>query len=362
MKKLALFLILLFPLTLQVHASSNDTIPAFIGIWNTPKMHWYINFIQHSAIGKPLAIEFNTSSMMSLEGNFAIRRIGLRLGLNANFENNMIGKAYRWGGYVGFKDYWLKIQRSSISGTLYWTGELPPGDYQSQADFNNSYFNIDILKNFKKKRYVDGKRQLYATDNSGIYWGFGYTSMGFPVELATLTTEGNFPDDLKFGKPAYDKFYKIKSFNISGGFDLLRQLCMVGGRYGSIPGKPPMRLAVYVSTEDRLGFGSGKLTSYGVSMAEALNPGRKVSSPSFFNGNVHYFLSLGLRYFIKSGPSLIVFAVGYDFEGTAFFPFGAKTRKKEDLGLDFSGIIFNHGLTFKMYIAFDRRWNDRPNK
>ncbi|HQI89548.1 MAG TPA: hypothetical protein PLA63_09215 [Tenuifilum sp.] len=359
MKKYVFFLILMFAITMQLLASSNDTIPAFIGIWYTPKMNWYVNFIQHKAIGKPLEVDFNTSSMMSVEGNFGIRRIGLRLGLNAQFENNAISKAYRWGGYLGFKGYWLKIQRSNISGTLYWTGELPPGDFRSQTSFDNPYFNIDILKTFKKKRYIDGKWVLDVVENNmGFYWGIGYTSMGFPVEIATLTTEGNFPDDLKFGKPAYDSLYKIRSFNLSGGFDLLRQLCQVGGRYGLIPGQPPMKLAVYASTEDRIGFGPGKLTSRSIQMAEALNPGRTVTSSSFFNVNVHYFLSVGLRYYIKSGPSLIVFAAGYDFEGTAFTPFGANTRKKEDLGLDFAGVLLNHGFTFKMYIAFDRRWND----
>lgn len=103
MKKFVFFLLLMFAITMQLTASSKDTIPAFIGIWYTPKMNWYVNFIQHKAIGKPLEVDFNTSSMMSVEGNFGIRRIGLRLGLNAQFENNAISKAYRLGGYLGFK-------------------------------------------------------------------------------------------------------------------------------------------------------------------------------------------------------------------------------------------------------------------
>lgn len=349
MKKVLLLLVLLVPFSLSLQASSKDTLPAFVGIWYVPKLSWFVHYTQHSAIGKPLTVDFKTSSMMSVEGNFAIRHIGLRLGLGAQFENNIISKAYRWGGYLGFKGYWLKIQGSNIAGTLHWSGELPPGSYYNQLDFSNSYFNIDLLKNFKWKSGADEEKM-------GFYWGFGYTSMGFPVEIATLTTEGNPAEDMKFGKPVYDPLYKIKSFNLSGGFDMLRYLCQTGAKHGVIPGMPPMKLALYAATEDRIGFGSGKLTSYSINMAEALNPGREVSSPNSFNVNVHYFLSVGLRYYVKTGPSLMVFAVGYDLEGTAFFPFGYNANNSDDLGLDFTGVLFNHGVSLKLYLALDRSW------
>ncbi len=254
------------------------------------------------------------------------------------------------------------IQSSKIEETLSWKGQLPPGEYFRQIGFQNSYFNIDLLKNFKLKRYVDGewKSDDVEENKMGFYWGFGYTSMGFPLEIATLTTKGNPSKDLKFGLPAYDSLYMIKSFNLSAGFDLLRQFCQVGGRYGLIPGRPPMKVALYLSTEDRIGFGPGKLTSYSINMAEDLNPGRTVTSPKFFNTNLHYFLSVGLRYYIKSGPSLMILAVGYDLEGTDFSPSGARVKEKEDLGLDFTGILFNHGVSFKFYLAFDRRWRNMP--
>ena len=352
-------MLLMFLQCSKTFATSQDTLPAFLGVWYIPKMNWNMFYIQHKSIDKPLDLKFNTSGMTSIEGNFGIRQIGIRLGFTAQMDNNTIGKAYRWGGYLGIKNMWLKIQRSTMDGILTWNGTLPEGNYYSTMGFSNKYFNIDILKTFTKKTYVDGKRVVNPVDNQmGFYWGVGYTSFGFPVEIATLTTEGDPANDMKFGTPAYDSLYKIQSFNICGGFDLLRQLCHTGARYGLTPGMKPMKLAVYASTEDKMGFGSGKLTNYSIDMAEALNPGRSVRSNKFFNVNVHYFLSLGLRTYWKLGTSLMIIAAGYDFEGTAFFPFGNSAKNKDDLGLDFLGTFLNHGFSVKLYIAWDRDWKD----
>jgi hypothetical protein len=62
---------------------------------------------------------------------------------------------------------------------------------------------------------------------------------------------------------------------------------------------------------------------------------------------------------IKCEILVIIIAAGYDIEGTAFFPFGANAEDKEDLGFDFTGILLNHGFSFKLYIAFDQRWNSK---
>lgn len=341
------------------NASVKDTLPAFIGVSYVPALKWRVGFINHKTLKEPLSLNFNIASMAAYEGNFAIRRIGLRMGISAQTENNLIGKAYKWGGYLGFRSFILKLQKSKISGTLTWDHYVDPlvfpGFIKSQK-FSNEYFNIDLVKVSKKKRYVDGKWVVDPMENQmGFYWGIGYTSLAYPVELSTLITEGG-RENQQFGKPAYDPKYSVKSYNIGFGFDMLRQLCLTGGRYGLNPGMPAMRFGMYASTQDKLGFGPGKITDYGVEMAEALNPGRIVVTDKFFNVMVHYSLSVGFRYYVRTGPAAFIFAAGYDFEGAAMIPFGGAADTDQDLGFDFTGAFFNHGVSLKLFVAFNRDW------
>lgn len=353
------FSITILAIASSLKASVKDTLPAFIGVSYVPSLNWKVSFINHKTLGKPLSLKFDLSSMSSYEGNFGIRRIGLRLGISAQTENNLIGKAYKWGGYLGFRSFILKLQKSKISGTLIWNKEVDPivfpGFIKSQK-FSNEYFNIDLVKVAKKKRYIDGKWVVDQMENQmGFYWGVGYTSIAYPIEISTLVTEGG-RENQKFGNPVYDPKYSVKSYNIGFGFDLLRQLCLTGGRYGLNPGQPAMRFGMYASTQDKMGFGPGKITNYGVEMAEALNPGKTVVADKFFNVMVHYSLSLGFRYYVRTGPAAFIFAAGYDFEGAAMVPFGGAADTNKDLGFDFTGAFFNHGVSFKLFVAFDRDW------
>lgn len=343
----------------SIRASEKDTLPAFIGISYVPSLNWKVSFINHKTLGKPLSLKFDMSSMSSYEGNFGIRKIGLRMGISAQTENNLIGKAYKWGGYLGFRSFILKLQKSKISGTLTWNKDvnplLFPGFIKSQK-FSNEYFNIDLVKVTKKKRYIDGKWVVDPMESQmGFYWGIGYTSIAYPIEISTLVTEGG-RENQKFGYPAYDPKYSVKSYNIGFGFDLLRQLCLTGGRYGLTPGKPAMRFGVYAITQDKVGFGPGKITDYGVRMGEALNPGKIAVTDKFFNVMLHYTLSLGFRYYYRTGPAAFIFAAGYDFEGAAMTPFGGAADTNKDLGFDFGNYFFNHGVSFKLLIAFNRSW------
>ena len=154
------------------NASVKDTLPAFVGISYVPSLNWRVGFINHKTLKEPLSLKFNLTSMSTYEGNFGIRQIGLRLGISAQTENNLIGKAYRWGGYLGFRNFILKLQKSKISGTLTWDHYVDPivfpGFIKSQK-FSNEYFNIDLVKVSKKSDMLMENGLLIPWK---IKWGF----------------------------------------------------------------------------------------------------------------------------------------------------------------------------------------------
>ena len=311
-------------------------------------MNWTV-FNMNNDDGKVLKYKFNINSQSSLEGNFGFNKIGLRLGFSANIENNLVGKAYQYGGYIGIKSFWLRIQKSKVSGTAYWTGDpLPPG-YLNKFNFNNKYLNIELLKSSNAYKHMAGGVEMNRI--LGTYWGIGYTSMGFPLKISTLTTPGG-RENQKFGHPAYDTLFNAKYYTACFGFDLLRQLCMTKGRISSIPGKPANHFGVYASTQDKLGFGPGKISNYGVSLAETLNSGYTVVSEKSFSTLLHYSLSVGFRYLVKVRPVFIIFAAGYDLEGASIINFGGAADTNKDLGFESSFFFINHGVSFKIYISW----------
>ncbi|MBI5219600.1 MAG: hypothetical protein HY958_11780 [Bacteroidia bacterium] len=339
---LTLALIVTTTLTAQ---TKKDTLPPFIGISYIPSLNWKI-FVVNTSDGDYLKYKFDLNSMSSVEGNYAIQKIGLRFGLSANFENNYIGKAYQYAGYLNLKGFWLRIQSTKVSGVVNWSGELPAGPgYFASRNFSNKYFNIEILKSskgFNNKSVMDQRM--------GFYFGLGYTSMGFPLKMSTLTTPGG-RENQKFGKPAYDTLFTTKFYSACFGWNMLHQLCMSGGKTGYMwsPAKP---FAVYANTQDKLGFGTGTVSNYGKSMAEALNPGYTFVNSKGFTVLVHYSLSLGLRYYRNAGPVFLLFAAGYDLEGAAILGFGGAADTNKDLGYDTNFFYLNHGVSFKLYISW----------
>ncbi|NOU19368.1 MAG: hypothetical protein HOO91_17570 [Bacteroidales bacterium] len=348
------FLIVLFSVALIVPTSlfsqsKKDTLPAFLGVSYIPALKWKV-FNLNDDDGKYLKYKFDINSQSSFEGNFALRRIGLRFGLSANVENNLVGKAYKYGGYINLKNYWLKLQSSEVSGVFTWSGQLPSTDgYFTSRKFSNKYFTVELIKTSNMYKHMAGGAVMNRI--LGTYWGVGYTSMGFPMKFSTLVTPGG-REHQKFGIPAYDTLFTAKFYSACFGFDILRQLCLTGGKLGSIPGRPAMRFGMYASTQDKIGFGTGKISDYGVNMAEALNPGKTFVKSNSFTALVHYSLSVGFRYYKNAGPVFLLFAAGYDLEGAAIMGFGGAADNNTDLGYDSSFFFINHGVSFKLYISW----------
>src|SRR3989339_98486 len=327
-----------------------DTIPLFVNISYIPYLNWKIIGVNTSDGGE-LKYDFDVNSMTSVEGNFAIKKIGLRMGLSANIDNNYISKAYSYGGYLGIRNIWLRMQSSKVSGTYDWVGALPSG-FGNIGRFNNKYFTIEILKTSGAYKHMSGG--LSVNRVMGTYWGIGFTSMGFPMKVSTLVTPGG-RENQQYGKPVYDTLYTAKFGTACFGFDMLRQLCFTEGNLSAIDGKPAMPFAVYATTQDKIGFGSGKVSDYAKNMAEELNPGLDMAKQSGFTTLVHYSLSVGVRYYKKLNPVFLLVAAGYDLEGAAVLTFAGAADTNKDLGYDTNFFYINHGFSVKLYISYMRK-------
>ena len=340
--------------------SKKDTLPSFIGISYIPELKWRVlamedafpKFMRDKENERPkyLKYNFNMSSQSTIEGSFGIKSIGLRLGLSANIENNLIGKAYKYGGYIGFKSIWLKLSRSQLAGVANWTKTSDIG-YLNPFKFSNDYFNIEIIKNSNAYKHMAGGASLNIT--MGTHWGIGYNTFSIPIEFETLTTPGGREHQV-FGNPGFDNNYKAKFYTASFGWDMLRQLCLTGGRYSAVPGKPAMRLALYASTQDKVGFGSGEISDYAVSMAQALNPGKTIVKTKGFTFMASFSLSVGLRYYHAFGPVFMVGALAYDFEGIQLNG-GPAADTDKDLGYEYDPLIINHGVSLKLYLSWIKK-------
>jgi len=106
-KILALFLLAWF-FNQSLNAQVRDTLPAFITYSYIPVLKWNVTSLNHLTTPsgdkyyreRYLDYTFNHNALSSIEGNFGIKRIGLRMGVSVNMDNNLIGKASKYPPYL----------------------------------------------------------------------------------------------------------------------------------------------------------------------------------------------------------------------------------------------------------------------
>lgn len=232
-KRFITFLLLAFIAQNALSQSEGYTIPPFLGITFIPSLNWYANN-PTTIHNDKLKYNFDQTTLSSYEGSFGIRSIGMRVGLSAQVDDNLIGKIQRYGGYIGLRGFGLKFQGTKMSGSVNWLGQEPPS-FTNYHAFSNSHFTVDLLKSFKKKRYIDGEWKLDPLENNmGFYWGIGYTKISLPVLMSTLTTPGGRENQI-YGVPAFDTLFMAKYYTLGAGFDMLRQFCLTAGKYPLTP-------------------------------------------------------------------------------------------------------------------------------
>ncbi|HNV81489.1 MAG TPA: hypothetical protein PLO02_08605 [Tenuifilaceae bacterium] len=357
-KILALLLLALF-FNQGINAQDRDTLPAFITYSYIPVLKWNVTSGDHLFYPKGhmfyrelyLDYTFNQNALSSIEGNFGIKRIGLRMGVSVNMDNNLIGKVSKYGGYLGFKNFWLRLQTGNISGSVNWTGENV-GGILTTCPFTGKYTNIELLKTSGIYKYMEGDVQQNRL--WGFFYGFGYTTLPFPIEFEAKVKPVGSEYPLN-GTPFYDPSFKTSCYTILVGYDMLRQFCLSGGRFGVVH-SPASRFGIYSSNNMKVGLGSTTLSDVGVNNAHAQNPGYTLEETKSFMVWDGIIFTLGCRYYYANKKFFILAAVGYDLEWFTLLPFTPYPATNTDLGYECGPFVLNHGFSFKVSIAYNRDW------
>lgn len=334
-KAIALFTLLSLYLNFAVAQDTNSNNPdsqkllRLVGISYVPSNNWGVN----SIIGQEqwLKYKFSATALTTYEANYSIKKFPLKLGVNAEFENNLVGKAYRFAGYVGIKRIMIRIQTGLIKGTATWTG-TPIDGVITEFPFNNRYTNIDLLLLPKKEK-------------SGIqYYGIGYTSLKLPIQVNTLITSGG-KENQKYGNAVFDSLYTIKAYSFLFGFDLITAEAMNPSSFKG-------GFGAFVATQDKAGLGMCYMTKEAVQRAELVNPGKTAVTSSLFSALVEYNISAGLKYSHRIGKGVIIAAAGYDFGGAMVGNFSGAAVTNTDLGFDPSIFYWHHGFLLRIFAGW----------
>jgi len=274
--------------------------------------------------------------MTTWEGTISGKKIPLKLGVNINYQNNLIGKLYKYSGYLGFKNITLRIQTGKLSGTAEWTGS-PIANYMSIFLFDYRYTNIDLIKSLGKKRTMPG------------YWGLGYTSLKVPIQVNTLKTATDQAHQ-EYGVPVFDKGFSIKAYSFLFGFDIMQNEAIE--KKFSFGRKRDSGFGFFAATYDKFGLGMSKLNDEAIKKAEEVNPGLKSVGGNLFSALIEYQLSLGPKWSVKIGRTRLIVGMGYEFSGAMVANFSGAAKNSKDLGYDPSLFYYRHGVIFRSFFSW----------
>jgi hypothetical protein len=274
------------------------------------------------------------ATFTKFSGSFCNQATGLALGANVdvNTDNNAVARAKYVMGYLGYREIYLRYQRGALNGTYHWSGAVTP-DMSRDGQFEQNVTHVDLL--FWKNKVLGAPGFI----------GFGYTSLGLPVEVQTLFT-GSDKAHQRNGTFVYDPDYKVNFYSFLFGFDtfgtpLVSAKSGVSGRGG---------FGFFISGEDRIGFGTSEMGKEAVANAKALNPGLKPVTESFVAAIIENDTSLGIRWFSPGGN--VGIGLGYEISFISNFNFSGAAEKPGDLGFDIYASLLRYGPIARLLVQW----------
>ncbi len=339
MKKSFLVLILSLLFIANLFAQRDTTkeksnIPFMIGFSWVPSNSWGV----YSIIGQKqyLKYDFDANSMTTWEGSISGKRFPIKIGVNAQFEDNLVGKLYKLSGYLGFKRMFIRVQSGKLSGNARWTGGAIP-NYETPFSFSYRYTNIDLLRSMGKNRMGAG------------YIGLGYTSMKVPIQVNTLITNSDKAHQ-EYGTPVFDREFTIKAYSFLFGFDLMQSEA-IAKKFDMARSKKS-GFGFFVATYDKVGLGMSYLTDEAIAKAEEVNKDKKSVGGDLFSALVEYQLSMGPKWSTNIGPARFIVGLGYEFSGAMVGNFSGAAKKTTDLGYDPSLFYYRHGVILRAFFSW----------
>ena len=295
------FLLLLATALFQINLLyASDDINTNIGFGIVPSNKWSSG--QLISEKDYLDLDFDASALTTYEGSIWTKN-GLKLGVNVNTDDNMVGKINNVVGMLGYGKLSLRVQKGKLKGTAKWTGTSVDGQ-PSSVKFDNTYNSVDLIY----WRNID--------DAGGLYFGLGYTSYELPVQINGEVYRDN---DYKYATAVYQEDLKYKIYTLSMGMDTMATAAMQGAT----------GFGLWMYTQDKIGFGSAKISDEAARRLAVAN-GREVKNQNMWPAIVDYDLTVGLMWGTNALKSNITAGIGYNIGGLISMPFGGGDIKGTD--------------------------------
>lgn len=243
-----------------------------------------------------LTLDMDQTASTTYEGELFFKRLRLKVGLNVDVDNNLVGKLYRLMGYVNYDGFTLRVQTSRLRGNAVWTGADLAG-MPASTRFDNPFVSVDLL---------------YYRKTGGIdYFGLGYTSYRLPVQLTVLTYDPA-RDSVWWAtqSSAYQPDMAFQIYSFLFGLDTLHEAFNKTGTLANMQG-----FGFWMATQDRVGGGLSYISDETKGWIEAANPGTRLWSATQIAMLADYNLILGAQWVGDLGPVRLGAGLGFEVGG-----------------------------------------------
>lgn len=303
-------------------AEKDHLVETSLGFWYMPTTSWAGKTSSTSGGGE-LHFSINNSPFTTYEGNIAVEKVGLSLGVSVDVDNNVVGKLNRLMGYIGAGGFFLRLQTTNLKGAADWQGTALTGQ-TSHYNIDTSYQNIELVRAF-------------GQDKSS-FWGLAYSTLTLPEQISVW---GNI-NNVYTGYDSVDPAGAMKIYSLLFGSDSLN--------WNSIRRNDGFGFWAY--TQDMFGWGSQTVSAAVEDRISKYFGGRTIPT-SLDTLLIDYTLTLGAKWERHSSTMAIGLGLGFNFHGTIWMGgWNAEGSGSNDLAAYTTTMLSGSGPEFKLIASW----------